>query len=470
MQDDTRREYIRRIHHVLDFIEQHLDADLSLEEIAKTAHYSPFHFHRVFLLVVGENLNEYVNRKRVERIASVLLVDVHTSVKDLAYQYGFNSESSFSRSFKKYYGITPTQFKSEGKALLSKIGIEPFKTEKYICSIDQLKQWTEMNAQIRVEQLPEMKLAGIMHMGGFEQIGSMFDRLMEWAYQKEVLPSTGFKAITLYHDNPNVTRDSRVRYTVCITVSGDIKADGDIRPLHISKGSYVTGHFEIEAKDIPKAWQSTNQWVLENDYRFRDGDYFEAYLNDPKTHPEGKFIIDICVPVEAKQRSKSARHKATGTTSANTANGQSEHAYKPLSYHELIRFMKELKTFFQKGYEAEFKFGNVYQGSEDYSYFSLTTSALRKQKLKFVIILDHKQIRFEICLSGQNKDVRKKYWKLFKGSDWQQYHLAENIDSSLTIVDHTLLNDPDFADTAALKEQIETESLKFINEMRDILE
>lgn len=470
MQDETHREYIRRINHVLDFIEQHLDTDLSLEQIAQEAHYSPFHFHRVFLLVIGENLNEYVNRKRVERIASVLLVDANTSIKDLAYRYGFNSESSFSRSFKKYYGLTPTQFKSEGKALLSKIGIEPFKTEKYICSIDQLKQWTEMNAQIRVEELAEVKLAGIMHIGEFEQMGSMYDRLMEWAYKQDLLPKTGFKAITIYHDNPNVTHRSKVRYSACITIEGSFKPEGEIRPFRVSKGKYAVGHFEIEAEDIPKAWQSTNQWVLDNDYQFRDGDYFEAYLNDAKTHPEGKFILDICVPVEAGIQSKTAEYPISNKASLSDMKKQSADAQKSLSYHELIGIMKELKAYLLNGYMADFKFGNIYQGHEDFSYFSLTTSELRKQKLKFVIVLDHKQMRFDICLSGQNKNIRKKYWELFKGSDWDKYHLVESINESLYLMDHTLVEKPDFTNMTALKDQIEKESLKFINEIRTILE
>ncbi len=67
--NETRREYIKRINIVLDFIENNLDTKLSLEYLSKKAHYSAYHFHRVFLTLVNESLNEYVNRKRIERIA-----------------------------------------------------------------------------------------------------------------------------------------------------------------------------------------------------------------------------------------------------------------------------------------------------------------------------------------------------------------------------------------------------------------
>lgn len=141
-----------------------------------------------------------------------------------------------------------------------------------------------------------------------------------------------------------------------------------------------------------------------------------------------------------------------------------------LDYHQLITYMKELRMSFHKRYDSQFQLGSVYQGSPDFSYFSLTTEELKKQKLKFVMILNHKNLSFSICLSGQNKDTRKKYWSIFKGSDWNRYHLAESINDSLSIIDQTIVEKPNFNNKGELTEQIEKESLKFINEIKDILE
>lgn len=471
MQSETRREYIKRIGSVLDFIEKHLDEDLSLERLSHEAHYSPFHFHRVFSIVVGENLNEYVNRKRIERIASILLVGTDNPVKELAYSYGFSSESSFSRSFKKYYGISPTRFKSEGKTRLSKIGIAPFTPEKHICGIDNLKNRIEVNAQINVEELQQIKLAGITQIGEFDKVSGMYQRLMEWGSKKEILPHSDFKAITIYHDNPNVTETSKVRYSTCVTTDRDIKAEGEIRPLSIQSGYFAIGHFEIEAGEFPTAWESMNLWVIENDFRFRDGEYFEVYHNDHKTHPQQKFILDICIPLERTNTVTSHMNNVTTEKGALSAGQTSpNHDQVKLDYHELIGYMKSLKAFFFKAYGSEFKLGSIYMGSKDFSYFSLTTPQLKKQKLKFVIILNHRLTSFEICLSGQNKSIRKKYWEIFQGSSWNKYHIAESIESSLSIVDQTIVANPDFSNTEFLTRQIETAAFKFINEIRSLLE
>lgn len=463
----TRKEYIKRINFVLDFIEKNLEGDLSLEPLSQKAHYSSYHFHRVFSTITGESLNQYVNRKRVERIAAILLTGSNKPIKELAYNYGFNSESSFSRTFKKYYGISPTKFKSEGKKILSKNGIEPFTTEKYICSIDNINNWIEMNAQIVITALQEIKLAGIMHIGEFDKIGDMYQRLMEWGHEKKVLPTSGFKAITIYHDNPNVTQFSNVGYSACVTISKDIQAEGEIRPLTIQKGIYAIGRFEIEASDISRAWKNTCVWVMENGYEFRDGDYFEIYHNDHKTHPEQKFILDICIPLE---KNKNIKLDRTSTLKLSSYKKQSRQGEAQLGYHELIKYMKELRAFFIKEYGTYFKEGNVYQGNPDFSYFSLTPTALKKQKLKFVIILNHRMMSFSICLSGQNKSIRKKYWEMFQDSDWNKYHLVESIDDSLSIIDHTMVENPNFDKKRTLTKQIEKESLEFINELREILE
>lgn len=465
--NETRREYLKRINAVLDFVETHLDADLSLECLSKKAHYSPYHFHRVFSIVVGEKLSAFVNRKRIERIASILLVDQNIPLKNLAYKYGFNSDNSFSRAFKKYYGISPTKFKSEGKKLLSKNGIEPFAAKKYICSIDNSKQWIEMNAQITIKELPAIKLASISHIGEFDEMGNMYQRLMEWGRQKKVLATSDFKAITIYHDNPNVTQASKLRFSACVTINQSIKADGEIRQLTLQKGIYVLGHFEVKAEEISKAWKSMSIWVIENGYEFRDGDYFEMYHNDHRTHPAQKFIVDICIPLERTDNIKLEEKKKVDLSDYKE---KSKPGGKHLDYHQLINYMKELRAFFHKEYDTYFKLGNVYQGSPDFSYFSLTTEELKKQKLKFVIILNHKLVSFSICLSGQNKSVRKRYWEMFKASNWNKYHLAESINDSLSIIDQIIVEEPDFGNKRKLSERIEKESLKFINEIKGILE
>lgn len=68
-----RREYAARIHRAQDFIEKNLGSSLQLEAIAGAAHFSPFHFHRLYTAMTGETLYQFIQRIRLERAASRLL-------------------------------------------------------------------------------------------------------------------------------------------------------------------------------------------------------------------------------------------------------------------------------------------------------------------------------------------------------------------------------------------------------------
>lgn len=463
----TIKEYLKRITVVLDFMDKNLESDLSLESVSKRAHYSPFHFHRVFSTIIGENLNQYVIRKKVERIASILITNPKKPIKELAYSYGFKSESSFSRTFRKYYGVSPTKFKSDGKHILSKNGIAFFSIEEYICSIDNIKKWIKMNSKIGITELKKIKLAGISRIGEFEKMNDTYQKLMIWGHKEGVIDSANFKVINIYHDNPNVTQMSQVRYSACITINQKAEADGEIRLLTIQSGIYVVGKFEIAGEDISKAWKNLNSWVIENGYEFRDGDFFEVYYNDHYTHPELKFILDICIPIEKTNKVKLDKSINVKLSDIYEHKGQSN---LHLDYHQLVNYMKELRAYFNKEHKPLYTSGKINQGSKDHTYFSLTPEGLKQLKLKFVIVLDHISNSFTICLSGQNKTIRKKYWQLFNGSDWNKYHLAASIDNSLMIINYTMIVNPDLSDTKTLTQKIEKESLKFMNELREILE
>lgn len=137
------------------------------------------------------------------------------------------------------------------------------------------------------------------------------------------------------------------------------------------------------------------------------------------------------------------------------------------AYKVILDFMKKLRTYFDNTYPAEYYTGSVYSG--DITYFPFTPEILKEQKLKIAIVFNHKEMRFEIWLAGQNKQIQKKYWEIFKDSDWNKYHVPENIDKSFSIVDNILVNQPDFNDSDFLREKIEEGVMEFIDEIKEIL-
>ena len=84
----TSEEHIKRIRKVLNFIEENLDNELSLENLAEIGNYSPFHFHRIFRGIIGETLQEYITRNSMEKSTMLLSHQKQKSIEDIFSEVG----------------------------------------------------------------------------------------------------------------------------------------------------------------------------------------------------------------------------------------------------------------------------------------------------------------------------------------------------------------------------------------------
>src|SRR5580692_6171477 len=110
---DGRVEYTRRMHQVLEYIDLHLDQPLELAELAGVAHFSPFHFHRLFSAWMGETLGDYLRRRRLELAAMRLAAQPRLPVLNVALSVGFGSSEAFTRAFKARFGSAPTNWRQQ---------------------------------------------------------------------------------------------------------------------------------------------------------------------------------------------------------------------------------------------------------------------------------------------------------------------------------------------------------------------
>lgn len=296
-------DYKNRINRVFEFIDQNLESDLSLNKISEIAFFSPFHFHRVFKFITGETLNGYITRRRIEKSASDLL-HKNITATEIAHKYGFSDNSSYSRTFKKYFGVSPTEFKKQNpnrhskiRQLESKNGQEYPDYEKYICIIDNLKKWTDMNARIEVKETPELNLAGVTHVG-VNGIENAFEKLTKWAIPKGLLKNPETKMGRVFFDSFKFTAPDKVRMSIFLVTNEPFKAEGEINKLTISKGKCIIGRFEITPMEFEKSWTSLFIWMNENGYKKGNENPYEIYHNDYREHPENKFIVDLHIPIE----------------------------------------------------------------------------------------------------------------------------------------------------------------------------
>ena len=103
-------DYVERVNRGIDHVLSNLSSPLRLEDVARAACFSPFHFHRVFRSLVGETLQQFVKRQRLERALRMMAHAPLRSLTEVALDCGFSSSSDFSRNFKTRYGVAPSAF------------------------------------------------------------------------------------------------------------------------------------------------------------------------------------------------------------------------------------------------------------------------------------------------------------------------------------------------------------------------
>ncbi len=141
-----------------------------------------------------------------------------------------------------------------------------------------------------------------------------------------------------------------------------------------------------------------------------------------------------------------------------------------VAYRGLMEYIMGLRTHFSKKFPEYDVPGNIYYGYMDMTYFSIIPKSIKERKLKIAIVFLHEAFRFEVWLSGVNRQVQKRYWEMIKKSGWNKYRLVNQEKGVDSIIEHVLIDDPDFNDLTALTTKIEKGVLKFTKEIEENIE
>lgn len=322
-------EYIARINRVMDHIDRNLDRELTLEELSNVANFSRFHFHRIFRGMVGESLNQFIQRIRIEKAASQLVELPDKPITNIAMDFGYSSSATFARAFKTRFDMSASAWRNmmmnskNGKTVRKehqllgkqwKGSSDPYvySRREWLMEMDpttRTLKWSKSNmttmndVTVEVKDLPEMHVAYVRHIGPYAGdsalFQSLFEKLGRWAGPRGLFSNPDTRVLTVYHDDPKLTDEDKLRTSACITIPPEMEVDGEIGKMKIDGGRFAVGHFEINVDQYGEAWDHmAGSWLPQSGYQPDDRTCFEMNLNDPNKHPEGKHIVDICIPVK----------------------------------------------------------------------------------------------------------------------------------------------------------------------------
>lgn len=141
-------DWINGMNEAVNFIEENLCEDLSIEDIASRCFSSSYHFQRMFSLISGITVGEYIRKRRLT-LAGKELISEKSKIIDTALKYGYENPDSFTRAFQAFHGITPSECKKSNK---------PLKSFSRLEINFSLKGGNMMN--YRIEEQPAMTLTG----------------------------------------------------------------------------------------------------------------------------------------------------------------------------------------------------------------------------------------------------------------------------------------------------------------------
>lgn len=261
----SRNEYLRRVYKVQDYIESHINDSLSIEDLANVAGFSKFHFHRIFKGMMDEPLSRYVNRLKLERATHLLIYRTDMTITDIAYYFGFTDSAVFSRTFKSYYGVSPSHYRNHNS-----------KNCKDVSETSQYNECKKVRGNVEIVTVDNVNVAYIRHVGTYKELAIAFSKMIEklfrYATEQNYHVFEDTKVLTIYHDHHEFTEDYQLRTSLCITIPNESAVEtSDIGIMVIPSGKYAVGHFEIFQEEYKGAWNFLyGEWLPNSGYKPRD--------------------------------------------------------------------------------------------------------------------------------------------------------------------------------------------------------
>ncbi len=291
--DDHRARVLK----VLVHIQQNLDRALSLEELAAVAPYSPFHFHRIFCGLVGESVKEHVRRLQLERAAHRLRHGGQP-IMEIALDAGYETPESFTRSFRRMFGQSPTEFRARHGV----VAYGPAPAGVHFVASGVLNSFrparpTKPPIAVRIEKLPEMRVAFVRHTGPYEETDEALDHLMAWARTRGLLSSSAV-VFGIAYDDPTVTAPTKLRYDAALVIPEDLKVDGDVGAQTIKSGEHAVTTHRGPYETLGETYtRFCGDWLLLSGRELLAAPALEFYRNSPEDTPPRDLVTDIYMPL-----------------------------------------------------------------------------------------------------------------------------------------------------------------------------
>ena len=280
--------YAERFNKVFDYIDKHLDDELSVECLSKIANFSKYHFHRQFYEYAGINVSRYVQLMRLRRATYRLVFSEHTRIIDIALEAGFENPESFSRAFKNMFGQSPSQFR-----------ISPAWEHWHTLYRAPTKQRRQI-MEVKIIDFNETRVAALEHRGAPELVNDSVKEFISWRKQSGFSPINTSLTLGIVYDNPETTKPENFRFDICGSVNAAIpdNPQGVVNKVIPNGRCAVVRHLGPHNRIGESAYYLYREWLPNSGEELRDFPLFFHYLNLMPETPEHELVTDVYLPLK----------------------------------------------------------------------------------------------------------------------------------------------------------------------------
>ena len=280
----TQNSYRDRLRRVSDYIHDHLEDDLSFDQMAEIACLSPYHWSRIYHAIQGETVVNTIRRLRLQRAAD-RLANTTLEVTEISERAGYGSAEAFARAFKDMFGLPPASYRAEGShaafaAANAVVDAKGFAVE--------------------IVELQEQRCAGIDHIGSYMQIDRAMGKLFGELSASGGLPASP-QMIGLFFDDPDLGPEAALRSRALLPVERGAAIGGSMVETILCGGPYARLSYSGPYADMRGAYRwLLGTWLPASGHEAGDAPIFEAYLNDPREVPQSQLRTNIHLPLRAE--------------------------------------------------------------------------------------------------------------------------------------------------------------------------
>ena len=288
MKRETLQKRTKIANDIMYYIYTHIDTNIDIEELSIDLKVSKFHMHRIFKEAFGKNIYESIKSIRLQKASNLLLTNKYSTISSIANLCGYSSQSSFIKTFKERFEMTPKAWRSGGyKNYSNKILQQSQK------AMESTADFTNMSPEI--VKMPYFESFYIRNSGYNAKIKEAWQKLQTWVLSHDIKE---YKEIALFHDNPTITPLNECQYIACI-VSDDKSIISDRLPnFKISEGVYAKFDLKGRQGDILKFihWVY-HEWLPKSEFETTTKPSYVIYRKNNFLDKDNEFDLSFYVSI-----------------------------------------------------------------------------------------------------------------------------------------------------------------------------